>query len=121
MEESKKFSQAVIGGIVVLVLAVAAYGLFRYFKKSSSVVIQTPANTSNTTTTTQPPNMPPPAMMNRMMGFVSTYRDGTYSAVGDYFSPGGAEQIGVTLTLKDDVIVEASAVSKNQKPNSIKF
>ena len=32
------------------------------------------------------------------------YKDGTYSAVGSYMSPGGFDNIAVTLTLKGDIV-----------------
>ncbi len=35
-------------------------------------------------------------------------KDGTYTATGDYYSPGGAEQIQVTVTLKNNIITAAS-------------
>lgn len=34
----------------------------------------------------------------------SDYKDGTYSASGDYTSPGGHQSVGVKVTLKDGVI-----------------
>jgi uncharacterized protein with FMN-binding domain len=49
------------------------------------------------------------------------YKDGTYTAVGDYTSPGGAENIGVTVTLKNDVIESADVKSMAERPNTIKF
>lgn len=39
------------------------------------------------------------------------YKNGTYSATGSYMSPGGYDEIGVTVTLKDDVITSVSAVN----------
>lgn len=39
------------------------------------------------------------------------YKDGTYSAAGDYRAPSGAESISVSLTLKDDVVVDSSVTS----------
>src|SRR6185369_12791720 len=39
------------------------------------------------------------------------FKDGTYTALGNYTSPGGAEQIKVTVTLKDDIITDATVVS----------
>lgn len=131
MEEPKKFSPAVRwGALLVLVLAVVAYGAWKYVKRENSTIdilvddtsVAVPEETP--TSENLPPSTPMmvPKMMppkNTMMSF--SYKDGTYSAMGDYFSPGGEEQIGVTLTLKDDVIVDASVVSKAENPNSIKF
>jgi uncharacterized protein with FMN-binding domain len=36
------------------------------------------------------------------------YKDGTYSADGSYVSPGGQEEIAVTITVKDDLITAVS-------------
>jgi uncharacterized protein with FMN-binding domain len=41
-------------------------------------------------------------------GTSATYKDGSYTAVGNYLSPGGAETIGVTLTLKNGLITDAA-------------
>ena len=47
------------------------------------------------------------------------YKDGTYTAVGNYVSPGGPEEVGVTLTLKDDTIVDTSFEIKATRPKSV--
>jgi uncharacterized protein with FMN-binding domain len=41
----------------------------------------------------------------------SVYADGTYSATGSYMSPGGYEQLGVSITLKNDIITSASVTN----------
>jgi hypothetical protein len=38
----------------------------------------------------------------------SVYTDGTYSATGSYMSPGGEDQIKITLTLANDIITSVS-------------
>ena len=38
----------------------------------------------------------------------ATYKDGTYTATGSYMSPGGQDQLGVTLTLKGDIVTDAT-------------
>jgi len=50
-----------------------------------------------------------------------SYKNGNYSAVGDYMSPGGAEQVGVTVALKDNVITDVTFEPKAQRPASVKF
>ncbi len=49
------------------------------------------------------------------------YKDGTYTAVGNYVSPGGPEEVGITLTLKDDTIVDASFEIKATRPKSVEM
>lgn len=36
------------------------------------------------------------------------YKNGTYTATGSYNSPGGPDQVGLSITLKDDVVTAAS-------------
>jgi uncharacterized protein with FMN-binding domain len=51
----------------------------------------------------------------------STYQDGTYTVEGDYVSPGGAEQLGVSVTLKNGVITESVVTPKAERPMSVHF
>ena len=41
----------------------------------------------------------------------SSYKDGTYSADGTYVSPGGQEEIAVTLTVKSNLITAVTVKS----------
>lgn len=50
-----------------------------------------------------------------------TFKDGTYSATGHYSSPGGAETIEVSLTLKDGIITDANVVSDAFRPMSMRM
>ncbi len=50
-----------------------------------------------------------------------TYKDGTYTAVGEYMSPGGPEQIGLSLTVKNNVITDATFTPKAERPMSVRF
>jgi uncharacterized protein with FMN-binding domain len=43
------------------------------------------------------------------------YKDGEYTSVGSYVSPGGTEEIGVTLTLEKDVV---TAVATEPMPSN---
>lgn len=100
MEGQKKSNYTVIGIIVLVVLALV-YGLFRYVKKQDSATPVTPQEQVANT----------PQYM---------YKNGTYTNLGDYFSPGGNEQIEVQVTLKDDVIVSAEVKSLATRPISVK-
>jgi uncharacterized protein with FMN-binding domain len=51
----------------------------------------------------------------------SKYADGSYSATGGYTSPGGAESVDVSLTLKDGVITVAAFKGNAQRPISVKM
>lgn len=39
---------------------------------------------------------------------VKSYKDGTYAATGEYRSPGGNDEIKISLTLKDGIITAAT-------------
>ncbi|WP_081747731.1 hypothetical protein [Arthrobacter sp. Br18] len=47
-----------------------------------------------------------------------TYKDGTYTQVGTYVSPGGPEEIGITLTLESDVVTAAEAEPMPSNPTT---
>lgn len=49
---------------------------------------------------------------------MATYKDGKYDAVGQYTSPAGEEEIAVTITLKDNVVTDATVVAKATAPKS---
>lgn len=46
------------------------------------------------------------------------YKNGIYSSVGNYISPGGAESIDVQMTLSNDVITHVTVVAKADLPAS---
>lgn len=50
-----------------------------------------------------------------------TYEDGTYTVNGSYSSPAGPESLGVTVTLKDDVITAVSVEPKATNPASVNW
>jgi hypothetical protein len=116
MEPQKK-SPWLVSLIVVFILGVGSYGVFKYTKSNSSeeVVTETPTPTPAPTPTPTPIPTPP------VTAPTSTYKDGTYTATGDYFSPGGAEQLKVTVTLKNDIITDSSVQSLAFRPNSVNF
>ena len=118
----------------VLAIAVVAGGIGWFAKRDTQKVSTTvpessvpdttpvatvqPVATNDAPPTSEQTNQPPatePAKEEY------TYVDGTYTAIGNYESPGGDESIKVTLTLKDDVITSASTVSNATRPNSVTF
>jgi uncharacterized protein with FMN-binding domain len=46
------------------------------------------------------------------------YKDGTYSATGSYYSPGGKEELKVNLSLSNDTVVAANVVSGANDPTA---
>jgi uncharacterized protein with FMN-binding domain len=92
---------------VIIVTAVAT-------SSTNSMSMKTASATSPTTTTTQAATSTPTTAATAG----STYKDGTYSATGSYFSPGGQESIKVNVTLKNDIVTASSAVSGANDPTA---
>jgi uncharacterized protein with FMN-binding domain len=116
----KKSNTNIIIAIILIagVLLVALYyGVLRNVKKEDialPIATDTSSDTVNTVTDTNNQTVTPPTPQ-----FI--YKNGTYNTIGNYVSPGGAEEIDVTVTLKDDIITDATVVSKAFRPNSVKF
>jgi uncharacterized protein with FMN-binding domain len=101
-----------IAAIGLVVLVVIGIVLFQNKKASSPSVESTSTKMEATTS---------PASSSAATQTQSSYKDGTYEAVGNYVSPGGDEELGVKVILKDGVIEEADVTPKATRPNSVKF
>ncbi len=53
--------------------------------------------------------------------FQTRYTNGEYSASGNYISPGGPEEVGVTLTLERDMITDVTFTERAVNPISKNF
>lgn len=85
--------------MVTIIIAVVVVGVITT-SKSTAETSATPSidvSTSSTNTAYQSSNR--------------DYKDGTYTATGNYSSPGGNENITVTVTLKGGVIIDTSTVA----------
>ena len=51
----------------------------------------------------------------------AAYKDGTYSADGNYVSPNGTETVGVTLTLAGGAVSDVKITQHPSNPNTRKF
>ena len=73
-------------------------------------------------TPTTPPSAPllnPPIDVPK--NSVSMYKDGTYSATGQYMSPGGLDKIAITLTLSNDIVTDVSATPEPGDNTSARY
>lgn len=110
--------------IIVIIVIVLIAGLVIYFMKKDTPAIPNDVATNEpvvkndndgtpTTTPTTPTNTPADTKQK--------YKDGTYTSTGEYVSPGGSEQVEVTLTLKADKVTDATVVAKAILPGSKNF
>ncbi len=101
MPEDNKGNGAVMWGVAVVVIALIAFGGYKFMSKSESVEAPVVNSVENTVTTPEVPAVTTTYM----------YKDGTYNSKGSYNSPAGPEQIDVTVVLKDDVITDVTVKS----------
>src|ERR1035441_743091 len=133
MESAEKLQKNI--GIAMGIIVIFAVGAMTFFEERSASIGTIVSNnttssvTSNTITQNPPSNTPavskisvvgnktppattpiiptiPPVIVPKQIA--SVYTDGTYSATGSYGSPGGQEQLSVTLTITNDIITAVS-------------
>ncbi len=110
-------SNGKLWGIIGTIAALAiAGGIFVGTRPGSQTVVTNPVTTPTPVVTPPVTTTPPPVTKPKPV--TSAYKDGTYSAVGDYHSPDGAESINVTLTLKNDIVTSATVTSNVAAPTS---
>lgn len=133
IEKNVKMKGPMNAVAAVVIVAVVLVGL--YFMTKKEEVAVTPAGQSTAGTDQMPIDSNPqagtpdatsatevqPAPTPSPVASSNVYKDGTYTAVGSYNSPAGPEQVSVTLTLKDDVVTDASAEGKADMPTSKRY
>ncbi|MDB5170224.1 MAG: hypothetical protein JWN82_620 [Candidatus Saccharibacteria bacterium] len=96
MEESSGHKKQIIVTLAVLIVIVAIVAAAMVAGNKDDTQNSGSSNTSAMTATVDPS---------------ATYTDGTYEATGDYVSPGGNEEITISVTLKDNVVTDTSAIN----------
>ena len=100
----------VLGIAVVVAVAMATWFAERKPTDSQSAMSEAPASSPTDVPREKPAvkvvMQTPPADVPKQSA--SAYKDGTYSATGSYMSPGGEDQIKVTLSLANDIITAVS-------------
>jgi len=110
MDQPNTGNNKLIIAVVTLVVlgTVGAIAYQNYASPKFNVVTKESAMNTNATGT--PTSMPTTAKTAEST--MSSYKNGTYTKTGNYVSPGGPEQIEVTVVLADGVIKDATVVSK---------
>jgi hypothetical protein len=109
-----KVGLAIIGIIVIAFIGIVAYQSTQNQtqNQTQNTAQSTPAVTSGNAAGTSEEAQPSAAAQE------SAYKDGTYTVVGNYTSPGGQEELGVTLTLASGVVVDSQVEVKATRPIS---
>ena len=66
-----------------------------------------------------PTTPPPPATIPK--NYVAVYKNGTYTANGVYNSPGGQDEIAVSVTLTNDIITDTTVTSVRADRTSLRY
>lgn len=97
---------AIIAVVVVLLIVISVIGFNTMnSKKTTEDVTTNGTPNTNEANGTETPN-------------TSAYKNGTYTQVGEYVSPGGPETVSVTLTFTDGVISDAVVTPQAVRPIS---
>lgn len=107
----KGASAALIVGIIAIIAVLAGAGFFLLTPQQQTPGTENMMQNENTMNQSGVPNGEE----------TGAYRDGTYNAEGNYVSPGGPESIGVTITLTDGMVTDATVVAKAERPMSKKM
>ncbi len=86
--------------VTIIVVILIGLGIWKFTDSTN-----TPVNTPHTT----------PVADSRK------YKDGTYSATGNYVSPNGPESVNVTLIIKNDIITSATFKGNGTNPTTMKM
>ncbi len=117
MQPQPKKNTALIGLIAIVVLAALVVGTIALQpKKDSSQNSDT--NTSTNTPSSDTEASSPSSANGQESG---VYKDGTYKATGSYVSPGGNEEIDVTITIADGKITDSSVAPQAATRESLEY
>ncbi len=124
MEKTSR-KQAIITIAVVAVTIFAVFGAILLTKKKSNKNLANATGTANNTNASQNTSSDQAATdnpaSNTPQTSTSTFKDGTYKATGSYTSPGGNEEITVSVTLKDGVVTDTNATSGANDPTAEQY
>jgi len=107
MDSSHSPNKAVIGVIVIALLAIAA---------TAAIVLGQNNSSKDTNVSDTPASMSPQASTSTQPTSASTnFKSGTYNATGSYQTPGGLESIAVSVTLGSDGTITDATVTPEGK------
>lgn len=114
MQQNK--NTALIGIIAIVILAAAVIGTIA-FKPSDNQTASTRTSGSNSSSTPVTNTSNDTSESSNSSG----YKDGTYSASGGYRSPGGNEEIDVTITIADGIVTQSDVTPLAASRESMEY
>lgn len=116
-------SKAVATVMVLLAVVLVTFGVKAYEKRQKSATSLTTAPSTNTTLTPTDTtaSAPTDTQQSSSPTTTSSFKDGAYTASSDYYVPHGAENISVTLSIKNGVVTNSSISNSETNPESAQF
>ena len=108
MESSNNTTIKIIVGVVVV--ALAGVGIWQLNKEEVAMPTQNASSTAPTVTSTDDTGP-----------MTTKYRDGTYSADGEYTSPAGKESVAIAVTLQNNIVTDVTFTPKATNEVSVKL
>jgi uncharacterized protein with FMN-binding domain len=108
-----KNTKVTLGIIVFIIFCIGAGIIILQNNTDTAPITSAPVETINTTPTeTTPVTTAPTPSTPTTPAAVSQYKDGTYQATGSYNSPAGMENVGVSITLKNDTVIASTVTNE---------
>jgi uncharacterized protein with FMN-binding domain len=107
--------------LVIALIAIASVAVVAFETTTKKTAEQAPAASTNPATSSQPAAVSSPTSSTTPGVTAGDFKDGTYTVVGNYTSPGGPETIGVKLTLKDNLVTAVEVTPNATLPTSKNF
>jgi uncharacterized protein with FMN-binding domain len=103
-----KVTSAIVVTIAVVMLSIASTVTKAQPSTQSGIISRPTTSATTTPNTTTVTATTPPAASTGTTSPSSGYKDGTYTAISDYYVPRSSEEIQVSLTLKNGVVTDSS-------------
>ena len=114
-----------VGIVIVVVVVLGVLFATIFLGKQPADVAVAPQEAvlpaPQTSTPVSTPKNPQTTPIDTPKKSVSVYKDGTYSATGSYMSPGGPDQVKVTVALTNDIITSILFTPEPGDNNSAKY
>lgn len=107
-----RVNPTIITIIIIVLLGAGAGGIYAYNQANNTEPSATQSESSDTNA---------PVSDTSSETTISVYTDGTYTAQGDYSTPGGSEEISVTVTLAGGSVTDVEADGSATGGNSAQY
>lgn len=115
MQESPSPNKALVAVIIIVILAGITAGAVYVMNNKADETSDMSSSTTNSS------EGGADSSSNTEEAVVTSYKDGTYSASGRYSSPGGQEEVDVTVTLANNVITDVTVTTDAASGTSAQY